>query len=468
MPRRAGRNKPSIGNSSSGPPARNPVDAMSRSLTRGGSTAISASPQIIVPGYDGSVLTTWPTYEPIFTGRPHIVQFEPNKIDISFNIPVPWTQGNASTSDFSNIYQILVDNLATTYANAQNLQLAAGADWGTYINTWAYAFGIYYPLMGILNGDGFNDRMTQMSQAMTQYRSRIQTGYERLQTYPYIPGLFDLMTRVVGVFADIEGGDVIISILNQANANGIPTDLTIGANITTLLNQAELALATLQGAGEEGLVRIVLKEYYGMNPPLPWNGVKVGRSLYDAFHRKAVQVIGATNVFSWPYAFSGTAGTQPGLLPISIPKGAEKDPWHQTLFGYQPWAGFNNVAKANADLLGWISDFGSASSILRYYTQAGTTSVVSTLAALLNGYTDPWNDYLWAPPVAASDITGYGADLRVQRDFTIVMASFDYILQQTMELRRDVFVGKKRVSLPSDVSDWNAAKLQPRRTVVNL
>jgi hypothetical protein len=357
-------------------------------------------------------------------------------------------------------YTAMVDNLARTYANAQGLQLTTQSDFPAWLFQFMNALCGYIGLISILNGDGFNDRVTQLCQQLTNFRSRIQTGYERLASMPFPPGLIDIAVRCCGLFASYMGGDCYLHYPNFG-ASGTPFDLTSSAAITTFITGIEAQVAALQTQAENGIVRIVLAEYFGDPVPLPFPGVRVCRSLYDQFRVVAIQNIATTNVFASPYILNTSAAGNPGNVPVLVPKGYENDPLWYSLFRVKPWAGFNNVVKADAAMLGLFNDSAGVSSTIRYYLEGSSTSTVENVTnAVLNGYATVGNEFYFAPQPANSDITGYSTDFRTQNDFTLFNVSWDYILNQTIRGWTDILTGKMRIPYPPDCVDFNNTKLK--------
>jgi len=463
-PRRARKGKPAIGKDGGNPtePKFGYKDVTGRGpATRGQKSLEHSMPTILHNMMEGGGAISFPTYDPLFTARTKVMQISlpaPDPSGFSSGPGVPlFTSGLAN--DFTIIAQSLIDNLARAYANAQGLSLTSTGDLVNYIGTYLAIYGRYAGLCGILNGDGFNDRMQQIAIQGITRRSRIQTGMDRLQSLPFPPGLIDIAERCLGCFATYVGGDVILSMCDPGTS-GSPVDLTSGANWDTLLAGTETLLEALVTGAEAGVIRIILAEYYGDPTPFPFYGIKVGRSLFDEKQLMGAQFLGATNVFANPYLITG-AGTISGgaAVPILIPKGCETDPWWSTLYRVQPVMMVNNQVKANAGSLGLFRQDIGFNSQLRWYSVGGTTSNNSQASTPFNGYTDPMNEFYFWPPVGNSEIVGYANDTRSQRDFELFNIALDTIVNNTMMLTRKIYLEKARFPLPPDISNWTTERL---------
>jgi len=457
MPRRARRGKSAIGANNGIPSGEFPMKA---SLTSGGPGIVKSYPWSSSTGVDGSVISTFPTFEPVFTNRPHILQIESGVVQCnSFNTPAS-SQSTAFLDNYKMQFGLMVDNLARAYANAQLLQLTTQGDFGSYLNSYMTSLSGYLALISILNADGYNDRLSNLAQVLTPLRSRIITGYERLQTAPIVPGLVDMANRTSGLFSMAKGDPVILH-YGYNSTSGTPLDLTVPTNITTLLTSVELLAGSVISGAESGQVRTVLAEYYGDPTPLPFPGVKVGRSLFEQFLIASYQNIGTTNVFAAPAVVQSSATFASTSIPLMIPRGCENDPWWHTLYRFQPFSAFNNVAKGSAAPIGlWTQSVAIASTINSYANSVTSPATTFATGGSLNGFSNPMNDFYWAPLPAASDITEYADDVRIQRDYTLFNVSFDYMVQQTVRMQNDMYSGKKRIPLPSDITEHNTGRVR--------
>jgi len=415
---------------------------------------------VMATGIDGTKLMTFSTYEPIFLNRPKIIAFESvaPSCDQTCSGTNVFSMNTSLANNFQNQYTVLVDNIARATANAQLLPLALGNDFAIYVNTWLTATAGYMGLISILNGDGFNERCTNLAQALTQFRSRIQTGYDRLSLFPIPPGFIDIVYRSFGLFASGAGNDCYLNILNTTSA-GVPLDMTVAANINTLLTSYETALAGLMGSIlESSVIRIVCSEYYGAPAQLPYPGVRVSRCLYDQFRLMATNLQATTNVFGGPYIENGAILPSPGAtIPVLIPKGYESDPWWLSYYRFAPFLSFNNVAKVNTQYQGVFFPSTTNSTADRIYIQGGTVTATETItAASLDGYTKALNELYYAPYAASSALNGYATDTRVQNDFTVIMASMDTIGELTMQMQTHIVAGKGRLAPPSGLQDYTS------------
>jgi hypothetical protein len=464
MPRRKGKGfrLPDQG-AATGIPAVLPF--VKKGLTRGGGAgSAGTTPLVKVSNADGSIVTTFPSYEPLFGNRNKIIQveysgFNTNSFTNSAVIASPWETALQSSQGI--IYTRLLDNIVMKYADVQNLALSSYNDFASFKNQYAVALASYLPLIAILNGDGFNERVSQLAQVGTSWRTRIQSGYDRLQTIPIAPGLIDTVSRMVGLFATYQGGPCILANFNST-AGVSPIDLTLSASWNTLVNNAETALSLLLTQAEAGIIRTVLSEYYGAPTPLPYPGVRLDDGLFHAHRLKSwLNLNGATNGFSVPYLLNGATAwpATGGQVPVLIPRGHETEIWWTTLFKPGAFGAFNNVAKASCINVGFMTENTQTSSI-RYYVQNQVTSNTSSATATLNGFSDPMNEFYWAPPVANSDTIGYGSDARDQNEFTMVTVTMDHIASQTIHYDQMVWIGKQRI--PFNMAEYNVSRVRQR------
>lgn len=417
---------------------------------------------VTATGMDGTKLISFPTYEPLFLNRPKVFQVETQSVscDSCCTGTVQFAMNSALGNNFTNCYTVLLDNIASAYANAQGLTLTTATDFANYCNTWFVAAAGYIALISIINGDGFNERVTSLAQVLTTRRSRIQTGYDRLASIPIPPGFIDLVYRSFGLFANDKGDDCYLNIMNTA-ATGVPLDLTNGTNVDTLLTQYETALVGLAGAvNESGLVRIVLSEFYGGPSPLPYPGVRLSRALYNQFRLMATQFLAATNVFGGPYIQTGTAVPTNGHnIPLLIPQGFEDDPWWMSYYRFNPYMSFNNVVKANAQFIGLFNQSTVGSTGDRIYIQgSATTAAESVSSGVLDGFTLALNELYFAPYAASSTIGGYATDTRTQNDFTVITANQDIIANETINMQTKLVAGKQRLAAVAGLTEYSSMK----------
>jgi len=440
-----------------------------RGVDRGGSASSGPSYSIAsAKGYDGSTITTFATFEPIFAVRPKVLQTAYSfisPVDCAILqaggvIPVLTTE---LATVFNNTFDIMLDNIAMKYANAQNLNLAVAADWGFYVTEWFNAASSYAFLTSLLNGDGFNEVTTRIAQTGVTFRSRIQTGMDRLQNVPIVPGLWDLILRCVGYFASYSGGDCWLGYPNLTSSSS--ADFTQTASWNNVLTVAESNLAALQGSttAESGVIRIVTSEYYGAPPPVPYPGVRVCKALYEQFRLMSTRTQGLSNVFANPATTNGTLGTGSGqLVPLLIPKGSEDDPWWTSLYRIHPFDFVNNDVNANAGMFGLFNEDPTVPSNVVDYVQGNLAVTNFTIPISgLDGFSSPLNENYWAP-ITSGTPAGASADRRVQNDFTVFNVSIDQLAANTMALMRNIYVDKGRISYPKDCKDVSAMKIRAK------
>jgi len=438
-------------------------------VNRGGMSSAGQARQYIGTlgsGIDGSKVVTFPTFEPLFTGRNKVIQVEAATINPgahylgALTFPAPASMG----ANFQNNYQLLLDNVARAYANAQGLGLTTIADVITFSINWMQAYATLMPLVSILNGDGFNEVITKMAQTLTTFRSRIQTQYDRLQTVPVPPGFIDLVDRCFGVFASDSGDDCYINLFNLT-AVGAPTDLYTTANINTLLNNVDTALANLIGGTiiESGTIRIVFAEYYGAPAELSYPGVKISRALYEQFRVMALWNVAGANIFTAPPLQTGVVTAGSGqTVALLVPQGYEDDPWWFQLSRWAPFGATNNILVANTGGFGLAFPLISVSTTIRGYPQGGAVSTAFVAAGALNGYTSPLNELYYAPPVAAADVNPYANDGRNQNSFTVFNVNFDYLANETMQMQNRILVGKQRIPQCKDLQMYSTERVRSR------
>lgn len=461
-----GETTPAIGNTSAkglpgtaAAPSRNGVNR-ERS-----STPINAFKGVIATNYAGENFTTYPTFEPIFTGRPKVIGVEyltASIATLSSGAATVSNVGGTLQSNFRNNFALLLDNIARKYANAQNLTLTTIVDWQNYCTQWFECASAFYGLVCLLNSDGFNEICNQIALTGVTFRARIQTDLDRLRNIPIFPGAWSIIERSVGMFASYVGGDVYMALLNNSS-NGTPLDMTLTASWSTIVNQAELQLNTLAGisTGEVGLLRIVISEFFGEPPDIPYSGVKVHRGLYDQFKLRACVFRGATNSFGFPYTQTGTAVADTNqTVSVLIPKGCEKDWWWLQLYRAQVFMWSNNTVLANQQAFGCFVDNPGVTSTIRYYVQGGAGNPPSPIASPLDGFSSPWNENYWAP-LCGGVAVNYSQDIRVQSDFTSYAIPLDTMINATMRIQDGLISRRETFGLPAGCEVWSSMKARP-------
>lgn len=438
----------------------------------GGSKDLSsyALPEVKHIAADGSVMVTFPTFEPLFTFRPKVTQIEWSNTNIgSFltantGTPTFLTNPTINMNDIS--FGVMVDNIAKAYANAQLLQLTALVDYRNYINNYLSTLGSVMALVSILNGDGFNEVVSQLAQKLVTFRSRIQTVMDRLQLIPIPPGILDFCTRTFGLFAAYAGGDCILSTLMTVGSTGVPLDLNVLANINTYLTTCESSLLTLESTAESGTIRIVLSEYFGDPAPLPFPGVRIARPLYDQFYVMGMYNLATTNVFGVPYlAPNATSVIAENTVPVLIPRGAEQEVWWTTLWRAQPFVSYNNVAKALADTAGLVTLNPANQITVRQYPVNNGAEGTFTNTTATDGWSSAMPEFYWAPPSGASNAAPYGVDIRTQRDFLLFEVPVTQIINQTVAMTKRIMINKERFPYSSYVQEWSTQRVRGNRGV---
>jgi len=444
------------------------------SFTRGGSVNPSVAKYArFQPGQehvmaDGGRAVIFPTFEPIYGGKPHVNIVEFNQINIPFvaNGGVSPSGTPAILNEYNLVYAMMLDNIARAYANAQNLNLTALTDMTAFIKLFMQAASVYIALGSILNGDGWNERVSQMATIVGPLRARVQQGFDRLQSIPMPPGILDLLYRSFGLFAAYEGGHVWFSVFNSS---GIvtPADYTTLAAYQTILSNAELALTTLTTAAEQGPIRIVFSEFYGAPEPISAPGVRICPGLYNQFRLMGVIFSGATNSTGFPYVTRAT-GVQDASMSILIPRGYEDQIWWSSYWRLQCFSVFGTVVKANATIVGMITQTGTLNTSIGYMVQGQTTQNNSqTTGVVANGFSDPLYE-LYFQPLVNGLATDLASDVRTQNDFSSYPISPDIMTDNTVNIIRRVFVGKEKFGYPSDTREYNVARIFGAKTNVLL
>jgi len=458
-----------IGNANPGRKGPRPVKPMSQGLDYG----LKVKPTHVTlmetaRTMDGGSISNFPYINTVTISESRVMQIE--SVNTSFD---SLSAGASSfgfnamlTSNFLSNFNFILDGIARQYANAQNLVLATPADFAVYINTYASALSKYLALISILNGDGFNDRISGLSQVLTSRRARIQTGYERLQQFPIPPGIVDLVARMCGCFAVAPAGNVFIHYA-YAGSNNTPLDLTNGTSADSLLTECETQLAALLSNAESGLVRIVLAEYYGVPVPLPYPGVRMCRGLYDTFRLMAIQFNGVSNNFVWPWIENGANLVAfDGAVQVYIPRGYENDPLFTTFFrGPQPFGAYNNVIIANkGHFIGAFTGLNSGTQTnMREYAAGSTSSNFGTtgIPGSTFVYTNVMAEFYWAALAGASEVNA-SADVRPASEFARFTVNAGYLAQETARTQTNMLQGKARFPYPSDCTEYSTMNVKSR------